>query len=112
MNDVILLCSKDDSKLKDIKLDECFDFKFKIYPTIIDKDNEVKSVIEYVHENQNKGNGFTIIKEKYEHKEILYIADVLYNYNDRSDTWAIGEINNINYKILFKQILNYLNRVE
>lgn len=112
MNDVILLCSKDDRKLKDVRLDECFDFNFKIYPVIIDKGDEVKSVIEYVHENQNKGNGFIIIKEKYENNEIIYIADVLYTYNDKSDTWAIKEINNISYKILFKQILNYLNKIE
>lgn len=112
MNDIILLCSKDNNKLKDAKLDEEFDFKFITYPIIIDKENEIKNVIDYIHENQNNNNGFIIIKEMCENNEISYISDVIYIYNNKSDTWSIKEINNDRCKILFKQILNYLNKIE
>ena len=112
MNDVILLCSEDNNTLKDVNLDEKFDFNFITYPIIIDTENEIKNAIEYIHENQINGNGFIIIKERYENNEILYISDVFYMYNNKSDTWSLKEINNAKYKILFKQILNYLNRIE
>lgn len=112
MNDVILLCSEDNNTLKDVKLDEKFDFNFITYPIIIDTENEIKNAIEYIHENQINGNGFIIIKERYENNEIMYVSDVFYMYNNKSDTWSLKEINNVKYKILFKQILNYLNRIE
>lgn len=115
---VILLCSEDREQLKQIDLNKDFTLHFDDIGIIENNKNvelELYATANYVKKNINT-NKIIVIKEKITDEEKLnslaYIANVIYKYDTNSDTWSIEKFMINGNKTLYKQILNYLNRIE
>lgn len=118
MANVILICSDNKNQLEKINLNKEFTLHFNDLG-IIEKDNisenELYKLANYIQKNINTDK-VIVIKEKTDDNKSLvslkYLAHVSYVYNDANDTWSIEKFVIEGNKIIYKQILNYLNRIE
>lgn len=130
---IVLLCSPDEDKLKNLELPNSDE---NITISYIDKIfhyydiNEIKNTIKSLKEriNENNENDIIVLKEKTEgsckkpyirgvnsktnrSNLLLYMSNVSYTFDNISETWSIEKYSSL-YKgcKIYKDILNYLNK--